>query len=197
MSESAHDQAATAQRLTRRELFRLSAQAAAMVGGWWIAGRTRAVAAPGVVLVWATANEAGSEVFFDPIGLHIQPGQTVRWVLGRSYHTTTAYHPQNDNHELRIPQNAIPWDSGVLTGEPGRQSFEYRFEVPGVYDYYCAPHEHAGMVGRIVVGDPGDGPGTRPFGWAPEKGWRPVPAIAQANFPSIEEILARGVVRRA
>ena len=27
---------------------------------------------------------------------------------------------------------------------------------PGVYDYYCQPHEMAGMVGRIVVGEPRD-----------------------------------------
>ena len=31
------------------------------------------------------------------------------------------------------------------------------FTVEGVYDYYCVPHEHAGMVGRIVVGTPAAG----------------------------------------
>jgi hypothetical protein len=30
------------------------------------------------------------------------------------------------------------------------------------YDYYCMPHEAAGMVGRLVVGRPG-GPGALPF----------------------------------
>ena len=24
----------------------------------------------------------------------------------------------------------------------------------GIYDYFCVPHEHAGMVGRIIVGNP-------------------------------------------
>lgn len=40
-------------------------------------------------------------------------------------------------------------------------TFERVFAVPGVYDYFCKPHELAGMAGRIVVGEPGDGPGTR------------------------------------
>ena len=30
--------------------------------------------------------------------------------------------------------------------------------VEGVYDYFCAPHEMAGMVGRIIVGRPGAQP---------------------------------------
>jgi hypothetical protein len=43
------------------------------------------------------------------------------------------------------------------------------FQHEGVYDYFCKPHEAAGMVGRIVVGNPGSGPGTRPFNHEPRK----------------------------
>ena len=50
---------------------------------------------------------------------------------------------------------------------PG-ESFAVELTEPGVYDYYCIPHEHAGMVGRIVVGGPGARrrapPGRRPAG---------------------------------
>ena len=99
-------------------------------------------------------------VWFDPIGLLIAPGQTVRWVVDANVHTTTAYHPKNDMHSLRIPEGAMPWDSGFLVN-PG-QHFDVTFTVEGVYDYYCMPHEEAGMVGRIVVGRPG-GPGALPF----------------------------------
>lgn len=184
--------------LTRRQFISHAARATAFTSLWAIAGRAivEAARSSDVVVVRATADETGGDVFFDPIGLHIQPGQTVRWVLGRSYHSTTAYHPQNGNHELRIPEKARPWDSGILTGSPGKEEFEYRFEVPGVYDYFCLPHELAGMVGRIVVGEPGTGPGTRAFGWAPDRGWNPVPTVAQFNFPSIDLILKHGVVRR-
>lgn len=45
--------------------------------------------------------------------------------------------------------------------EPG-ESFEITLPLPGVYDYFCAPHEATGMVGRVIVGRPG-GPGTLPF----------------------------------
>ena len=95
----------------------------------------------------------GSHVWFDPIGLHVQPGQTVRWTNrdpGNS-HTVTSYHPDIFERPLRIPAGAKPWNSDYLLPN---ESFSQTFTVEGVYDYYCVPHEHAGMVGRIVVGAP-------------------------------------------
>jgi hypothetical protein len=53
----------------------------------------------------------------------------------------------------RTPRDARPSD--VL--QPG-EHFDLTLSVPGVYDYFCAPHEQAGMVGRLVVGAP-TGPG--------------------------------------
>lgn len=149
-----------------------------------------------VIEVKMVASAAGN-VYFDPIDIHIESGNIVRWVQMSGYHSTTAYHPANDNHELRIPENATPWNSDILIGQypaPG-STFEQKFIVEGVYDYFCRPHENAGMVGRIVVGRPLDGPGTRTFNYAPEKRWKPVPEAAQKAFPSIEEIMAKGIVR--
>lgn len=96
----------------------------------------------------------GSHVWFEPAGLHIAPGATVRWVNmdPANSHTATAYHPSNYDHPLRIPEGAKPWDSDYLL--PG-ESFEVTLTVPGIYDYFCVPHEMAGMVGRIVVGKAG------------------------------------------
>ena len=140
----------------------------------------------------------GAEVWFDPIGVRIAPGDTVRWMVHQNAHTTTAYHPANANHPLRIPEAARPWDSGLLV-EYGRQ-FEVTLTEEGVYDYFCAPFEPVGMVGRIVVGRP-DGPGARPFDWflgrAGTTHWRPVPLAAQRAFPAIERIVRQGIVRRA
>ena len=79
--------------------------------------------------------------------------------------------------------------------EPG-QSFEHRLDVPGVYDYYCIPHEMAGMVGRIVVASPGGSDAIREPG-PPASGLRAPSAAALAAFPSIEAILRSGSVRLA
>lgn len=146
--------------------------------------------------VRAQISADGARVSFDPVGLHIEPGDTVRWIQVRGYHSVTAYHPANDNHELRIPDAAQPWNSGVLLGQYPAQgsTFTHTFTVPGVYDYFCEPHEAAGMVGRIVVGAPGDGPGTRPFGYAPAKHWRAVPEAARKVFPAVALIMQRGAV---
>ena len=82
-------------------------------------------------------------------------------------------------------------------GGAAKTGFVSGSRVEGVYDYFCQPHEAAGMIGRIVVGAPGKGPGTQPFGYASGKGWKPVPAAAQKQFPAIDEIMRRGMVRRA
>lgn len=157
-------------------------------------------AAPGAIaatvevkLVQTPAGDA----YFEPAGVHIAPGDTVRWVQVSGFHSVTAYHPANGNHELRIPPSAQPWDSGMLLAAyPQRGGvFEHVFTVPGVYDYFCQPHEMAGMVGRVVVGTPGDGPGTKPFGYAPANGWNPVPAAARAAFPHIDDIVRHGKAR--
>jgi plastocyanin len=130
----------------------------------------------------------GSHVWFDPIGLHIEPGQSIRWTNGDpgNSHTATAYHPALLGRPLRIPDKAEPWDSDYLLPD---QSFSVTLSVPGVYDYYCQPHEHAGMVGRIVVGrPPEDSPAHGPD--------KDLPKAALDAFPSIAEIMAKGVVRR-
>ena len=151
-------------------------------------------AAPVEVQMRATAR--GEAVWFDPIGLWIAPGQTVRWILHHDVHTTSAYHPKNDQHSLRIPEAAEPWDSGFLM-KVGT-SFDMTFTIEGVYDYYCLPHEAAGMVGRIIVGHP-SGPGALPFDYFKTQpgtaGWRPVPEPAQRAFPRVEDIMRTRVVR--
>ncbi|MFU0505892.1 plastocyanin/azurin family copper-binding protein [Pseudaminobacter sp. NGMCC 1.201702] len=155
-----------------------------------LVGRSSAAAAD-VVEIAMQGKEDGSHVWYDPTGIHIQPGQTIRWTnrdAGNS-HTVTTYHPANFDRPLRMPKAARPFDSDYLL--PG-ESFSATFTEPGVYDYYCVPHEHAGMVGRIVVGTPA------PHGWietADAKG--DLPEIALAAFPSVEEIIKKGIVRPA
>jgi plastocyanin len=178
----------------------LSRRTALRAGGLLLAG----LAAP--ALIWPAragavieirmrSDPLGTQVAFDPTGVLIEPGQTVRWVNEANVHTSTAYHPDNDGHALRIPKAAEPWDSDYLI-EPGDR-FEVTLTVPGVYDYFCAPHEMAGMVGRIIVGQPA-GPGTLPFDYFRDdpaaRDWLPVPPAAQAAFPPIKMIMANGSV---
>ena len=167
----------------------LSRRAFVAAGGLALAGPlvaalvrpARAAALPEIRMVEA---RRGAHVTFDPVGLLVEPGTTIRWLLESGVHTATAYHPANDR-PLRIPEGAEPWDSGYLL-DPGA-TFEVTLEVEGVYDFFCVPHEAAGMVGRIVVGRPA-GPATEPAG-------DELPAAARAAFPPIDRIMARGQVR--
>ncbi|HRN77089.1 plastocyanin/azurin family copper-binding protein [Ottowia sp.] len=123
----------------------------------------------------------GAEVWFRPRGLLIQPGQAVRWVNRDqgNVHTATAYHPEYGK-PLRIPHGAKPWDSDYLM--PG-QSFAVVFDVPGVYDYFCIPHEQAGMVARIVVGKADTA--VRPYADTDSE----LPPAALVNLVDVEKIL--------
>ncbi len=173
--------------ITRRDAFVAS-------GGIFLSavlsGRTGAA---DIVEIHMKSDPSGGVVGFDPVGALVQPGQAVRWICDANVHTTTAYGPTNDNHSLRIPKEAQPWASDFLLPA---QRFEVKLTVEGVYDYYCAPHEMAGMVGRLIVGNP-SGPGALPFDYfkAEGKNWKPVPASAQKTFPAIDEIMRKKIVR--
>ncbi len=107
---------------------------------------------------------------YDPLGLFVEAGQTVSFFSVRAGFSATAYHPDNDNHELRIPEQAEPFDSGILwNGE----TFDWKFEVEGTYDVYSRNQEMIGAVGRIVVGKPG-GPGEKPLGYGSREGRAPI-----------------------
>lgn len=90
------------------------------------------------------------EQHYVPHLVWIEPGGTVTWHVESGAHDTVAYHPENDR-PLRMPEGATPWQSELL--EAG-DSFEHTFEQPGVYDYFCTPHEAVGMVGTVIVGEP-------------------------------------------
>ena len=168
-------------------------------GGLLLAGLAQgriARAHSAAVEIAMNSNEDGSKVWFDPIGLLVHPGSTIRWMIMANVHSVAAYHPDNDLHSLRIPEKAKPWNSDFLVN-PG-DHFEVTLNEPGVYDYFCLPHEQAGMVGRIIVAS-ASGPGTLPFDYfkslTPVPDWQDVPEAAQKNFPSVEKILKEGVVR--
>jgi plastocyanin len=120
---------------------------------------------------------------FDPDSLTVEPGDTVVFEnAGSVGHSVTAY-------EENIPEGAGYWASGGFDSEdaardaysasgsiaetgnvPGGESWSHTFETEGTHEYFCIPHEGAGMVGQIEVsagGAPsggGGGDGSLPIG---------------------------------
>jgi plastocyanin len=126
------------------------------------------------------------QYFFDPVGVWVARGGTVRWEFGFTGGvgalmgvSVTAFHPANENHELRIPEAAPPFNSGPMNrAANGFIRFDHTFDVEGTYDYFSLTHESIGMVGRVVVGRPG-GPGDQPPGYGAREGRAPMyPASA-------------------
>lgn len=117
---------------------------AALVGLAFVAGT--AAAQDGEVVEIRMITDGGS-FYFDPIGVVVEPGTTVRFVNDSGSHNAVSYDPENDR-PARIPEGAESWNS------PIGEDFEITLTEEGVYDYFCQPHEALGMVGRIVVGDP-------------------------------------------
>lgn len=96
----------------------------------------------------------GSSYYFDPVGLYVEPGETITWKIVVPPHSSTAYKKGNGPASVtRIPKGAKAWDSGLLSQKGA--TFQYTFSVKGTYDYFCTPHKSLGMVARIVCGEPG------------------------------------------
>lgn len=90
------------------------------------------------------------EYHFDPRVTLVDPGGTVTFVVESGSHSATAYAPANDRVR-RIPEDGTAFDSGVMADG---ETHEVTIETPGVYDFYCEPHEANGMVGTLLVGQP-------------------------------------------
>lgn len=122
--------------------------------------------------------QEGSEFFFDPIGVQVEPGTTIRFINESGQHTTTAYCEGNSKPQ-GIPEGGECWDSGILV-EQGA-TFEVTLTEEGVYDYFCLPHEALGMAGRIIVGSADASPAQDPS--------QLMPAVQEA-LPAVEVIMS-------
>ncbi|MXQ09712.1 pseudoazurin [Alphaproteobacteria bacterium GH1-50] len=86
------------------------------------------------------APDSNERQVFNPPVLQIAKGDTVKFVATDRGHNSEA----NDD---MLPEGAEGW-SGKINDD-----VEHKFEVAGVYGYHCTPHQSAGMVGLILVGD--------------------------------------------
>jgi plastocyanin len=75
---------------------------------------------------------------FVPADLTILPGDVVRWVWGGGIHTTTSGAGGPDGL----------WDAPI---DMANTSFQYTFNAPGSFPYFCRFHVALGMAGTITV----------------------------------------------
>ncbi len=98
-----------------------------------------------VAIVRMTATDQ-----FVPSKLTIHQGERVRWInASQTVHTATD-DPTRAAYagDATLPKGASAFSSGYVRS--GR-SYSHVFTVPGVYRYFCIPHETVGMVGTITV----------------------------------------------
>lgn len=99
-----------------------------------------------------TAGAFGADVLmsgtgFEPKDIEIKAGETVRWMNKATLiHTVTS----GEN----CSKSGL-FDSGTLMPEkmkPEKSVFEWKFETPGVYKYFCKTHcENEKMRGSVTV----------------------------------------------
>ena len=105
------------------------------------------------------ADRGAGQNVFSPAVVWAEEGATITWENRSGSHSATAYHPNNDR-PLRVPTSGSSFNSGTMSEG---DTHEHVFEEPGVYNYYCRPHEGLGMVGLVVVSAATPGPGTDPI----------------------------------
>ncbi len=68
--------------------------------------------------------------------------------------TTVIFEWSSDNHNV-VPQNQPDGENwrgtGVSLSDTGH-TYSHTFETPGMYTYYCQPHDQLGMKGAVAVG---------------------------------------------
>tara|TARA_B110000438_G_C15643558_1_gene576419 strand:- start:22 stop:471 length:450 start_codon:yes stop_codon:yes gene_type:complete len=86
-------------------------------------------------------NKQGNEsmVFSQKI-VKINVGDTVFWKA------------TNKGHNVEFIKGGVP--EGVAKFKSKfNKDVEFKFEVPGIYAYWCTPHKSMGMIGFVVVGE--------------------------------------------
>ena len=70
--------------------------------------------------------------------VYIDSGDTVFWKA------------TDKGHNVEFVKGAVP--AGVETFiSKLNQDTEYKFNIPGIYAYWCTPHKTMGMIGFVIV----------------------------------------------
>jgi plastocyanin len=79
---------------------------------------------------------------FSPKDITIDVGQTVRWENKGGSHNV-------NGTQVTFPNNPASFTSGSPMS--GNWIFDFKFTIPGKYDYQCDPHASSGMIGTVTV----------------------------------------------
>ena len=86
-------------------------------------------------------NKSGNEMMvYSKKVIKVNVGDTVTWKA-----TTKG-------HNVEFIRNGTPEGVGKFKSKMNVDA-EYKFDVPGIYAYWCTPHKAMGMIGFVVVGD--------------------------------------------
>lgn len=93
-----------------------------------------------VVEMLNKAPEGNERQVFHPPVLQVEAGTTV------TFKATDRGHNSEANKDM-IPEGAEVWKGKI------NDDIAVTFDKPGLYGYHCTPHQSAGMVGIILVGE--------------------------------------------
>ena len=86
-------------------------------------------------------NKSGNEMMvYSKKIIKVNVGDTVTWKA-----TTKG-------HNVEFIRNGTPEGVGKFKSKMNVDA-EYKFDIPGIYAYWCTPHKAMGMIGFVVVGD--------------------------------------------
>ena len=86
-------------------------------------------------------NKSGNEMMvYSKKIVKVNVGDTVSWKA-----TTKG-------HNVEFIRNGTPGGVGKFKSKMN-VDVDYKFEVPGIYAYWCTPHKAMGMIGFVVVGE--------------------------------------------
>jgi pseudoazurin len=86
-------------------------------------------------------NKLGKEnMVFSKKIVNVNVGETVFWKSVKA------------GHNVEFIKGGVPEGVGKFRSALSKDT-EYKFEIPGIYPYWCTPHKGMGMIGFVVVGN--------------------------------------------
>ena len=86
-------------------------------------------------------NKLGKEsMVYSKKIVRIEVGDTVLWIA------------TDKGHNVEFIKGGVPEGVEKFKSKYNVDT-EYKFEIPGIYAYWCSPHKNMGMIGFVVVGE--------------------------------------------
>ena len=86
-------------------------------------------------------NKSGKEnMVFSKKIVNVDVGDTVYWKATKA------------GHNVEFIKDGVPEGVGKFRSALSKDT-EYKFEIQGIYAYWCTPHKGMGMIGFVVVGN--------------------------------------------